>query len=303
MDEAADWKPKTFTRRKKAAIAVLAVCLLAVGIWYCAAGRAGRHKVDMTLDLGNGVKMPRVLIPAGKFTMGSPASEPDRAPDEGPEHQVAITEPFYMGIYPVTQEQYQQVMGANPSSLKGANNPVVNVSWGDAMEFCKKLSQKTGKRVRLPTEAQWEYACRAGTTTAYNTGNTLKPGQADCYFPASTAGPGYWEKFKAWVRSFFPAGKQSQGGPKPVGSFSPNAFGLHDMHGNVWQWCADWYGEDYYANSPAINPTGPRDGTFRVLRGGGWISNPQFCRSAFRICIVPGYRDFGVGFRVVVDSK
>ena len=220
MDDAADWKPKTFTRRKKAAIAVFAVCLLAGSIWYCATGRAGRHGADLTFDLGNGVKMPLVLIPAGKFTMGSPASEPGRSPDEGPQHQVTITEPFYMGIYTVTQDQYQQVMRTNPSDFKGGNNSVENVSWDDAMEFCKKLSQKTGKRVRLPTEAQWEYACRAGTTTAYNTGNTLKPGQADCDFPPSTATPGYWEKFTAWVRSFFPAGTQSQGGPKPVGTAS-----------------------------------------------------------------------------------
>ncbi len=300
MDDKADRKPKAFTRRKKAAIAVFAVCLLAVGIWYYAAGRAGRPRADMTLDLGNGAKMQLALIPAGKFTMGLSAGEPLRDPDAVPEHQVAITEPFYMGIYTVTQDQYQQVMGTNPSSFKGANNPVESVSWDDAMEFCKKLSQKTGKRVRLPTEAQWEYACRAGTTTAYNTGATLKPGQADCAFRVS---PGYWEKFKAWVLSFFPASKQSQGGPRPVGSFSPNAFGLYDMHGNVWQWCADWYGADYYANSPAINPTGPRDGTYRALRGGSWCFNSLICRSADRGRYDRNYRYGIIGFRVVVDSK
>jgi formylglycine-generating enzyme required for sulfatase activity len=285
---------------KKAALAVVAACLVAGGIWYYA---TDRPRVDLTLDLGNGVTMKLVLIPAGTFTMGSPATEPGRSPDEGPQHEVTISKPFYMGIYTVTQMQYEQVMGANPSQYKGAGNPVEMVSWDDATEFCKKLSQKTGKKVRLPTEAQWEYACRAGTTTAYNTGATLSPGEAECYFPGSSATPGIWQKFTAWVGSFFRAPKQIPGGPKPVGSFKPNGLGLYDMHGNVWQWCADWYGDDYYANSPKTDPAGAESGSLRVLRGGGWSFNPGKCRSAYRFRYVPVVRSGIIGFRVVLDSE
>ena len=300
MGDEAGKKPKRFSRRKKAAFAVLLACLLAGGVWYFA---SDHPRADLTLDLGNGVTMKLVRIPAGTFTMGSPAAEPGHTPDEGPQHEVTISKLFYVGIYTVTQAQYEQVMGTNPSFFKGANNPVETVSWDDATEFCKKLSQKTGKRVRLPTEAQWEYACRAGTTTDYNTGATLNPGQADCLFSASSASPGYWEKLKGWVRSFFPEPKQTRGGPKPVGSFKPNGFGLYDMHGNIWQWCADWHGDDYYANSPAMDPAGPESGACRVLRGGCWYGYPQFCRSADRYWSVPDVRYFTIGFRVVLDSE
>ena len=300
MGDAAGRRPKAFSRRKKVALAVFAACLLAGGIWYYA---TDRPKVDLTLDLGNGVTMKLVLIPAGKFTMGSPATEPDRNPHEGPQHEVTIGKPFYMGIYAVTQEQYEQVMGTNPSEFKGAKNPAHNVSWNDATEFCKKLSEKTGRRVKLPTEAQWEYACRAGTTTAYNSGATVSPGQADCDFSGSNATPGLWQKFTAWVRSFFPAPKQPQGGPKPVGSFKPNGFGLYDMHGNIFQWCADWYARDYYANSPTTDPAGPENGLERVERGGSYNQYPQFGRSAVRFSDDPSLRTRGGGFRVVLDSE
>ena len=301
MGDAVDNKPKRFSRRKKAAIAIVAACLLAGGVWYYATDH--HPKADMALDLGNGVTMKLVLIPAGTFTMGSPGTEPGRGSEEGPQHAVTISKPSYMGIYPVTQEQYEQVMGTNPSRFKGASNPVETVSWDDATEFCKKLSQKTGKRVRLPTEAQWEYACRAGTTTAYNTGPAISPGEADCDFSGSSATPGYWAKLKGWVRSFFPAGKQPQGGPKPVGSFKPNDFGLYDMHGNIWQWCADWYGDDYYAHSPSSDPAGPESGSPRVLRGGSWSVDPRSCRSAYRFWIDPDHRRSVFGFRVVLDSE
>jgi eukaryotic-like serine/threonine-protein kinase len=282
------------------ALAVIAGCLVAGGLWYYA---TDHPRADMTLDLGNAVTMKLVLIPAGKFTMGSPPAEGGRNSDEGPEHRVSISKPFYMGIYTVTQEQYEQVMGTNPSQYKGAHNPVESVSWDDATEFCKKLSAKTGKTVKLPTEAQWEYACRAGTATAYSTGVTLSPGQADCDFSASNATRGAWKKFTDWVRSFFPAPKQTQGGPKPVGSFKPNGFGVYDMHGNIWQWCADWYDFNGYANSPATDPSGPRDGTARVLRGSCWGHVPRRCRSASRVGGTPDLRNYVFGFRVVVDAE
>jgi len=300
MGDAVGSKPKAFSRRKKTALAVLLACLLVGGIWYCA---TDHPRADLTLDLGNGVTMKLVLIPAGTFTMGSPATEPDRSPDEGPQHEVTISKPFYMGIYSVTQEQYEQVMSSNPSHHKGANDPVGTVSWDDATEFCKKLSQKTGKKVRLPTEAQWEYACRAGTNTAYNTGAKLSPGQADCNFSASSATRGTWEKLTGWVRSFFPAPKQTQDGPRPVGSFRPNGLGLYDMHGNISQLCADWYGDDYYANSPTTDPTGPESGKCRVLRGGNWIFNSLICRSSNRDRVDPAFRVINYGFRVVLVAE
>ena len=293
-------KPKASSRRKKAVLAIVAACLLAGGIWYSV---TDRPRADLTLDLGNGVTMKLVRIPAGTFTMGSPGTELGRGSEEGPQHAVTISKPFYLGIYTVTQEQYEQVMGTNPSSLKGAGNPVDAVSWDNAVEFCTGLSQKTGKKVRLPTEAQWEYACRAGTTTAYNTGATLSPGQAHSDFPASTATPGTRKKLTDWVRSFFSAPKQPHRGLRPVGSFKPNGFGLYDMHGNVWQLCADWYGGDYYAHSPATDPAGPESGELRVMRGGSWNYSSQYCRSASRDSNVPGFRYSYTGFRVVLDSE
>jgi formylglycine-generating enzyme required for sulfatase activity len=190
-------------------------------------------------------------------------------------------------------------MGVNPSLFKGAKkNPVENVSWDDAVEFCQELSAKTGKKVMLPTEAQWEYACRAGTTTAFHTGDALKLGQANALIPSN---PGLWDRIMAWV-GISSAQKAKTIQTTPAGSFSPNGFGLYDMHGNVWEWCSDWYGEDYYANSPKTDPQGPDSGSSRVLRGGSWDFNPLVCRSALRNRVTPDIRGINIGFRVAVDS-
>ena len=184
----------------------------------------------LTLDLGNGVSMKLVLIPSGKFMMGSPDSEETRKTNETPRHEVTISKPFYFGVYTVTQEQYEQIMGKNPSTCTGAHKPVDTVSWSDAMEFCKKLSVKTGKTATLPTEAQWEYACRAGSETRFGFGDD----EADL---------GDY----AWYD------KNSDLTTHPVGQKKPNEWGLYDMHGNVWQWCQDWYG-DYSAASKTDPP-------------------------------------------------
>ena len=271
-------------------------------------GPATQPAKELTLDLGNKVTMKLVLIPAGKFLMGSPDVEQKEAAksaaavgvkeedarklfaNESPQHEVTISPGapgFYMGVYEVTQGQYEQVMGKNPSNFKGPQNPVDTVSWDDAVEFCKKLSAKTGKTVQLPTEAQWEYACRAGAKTPFNTGETISTDQAN-YNGNYTYGNGAKGEYRQKTT--------------PVGSFKPNAFGLYDMHGNVWQWCADWYDEKYYGNSPKADPTGPADGQFRVLRGGSWISYPRSCRSAYRHYYYPVNRDYYLGFRVVVVS-
>ena len=241
---------------------------------------------ELAIDLGNNVSMKLALIPAGKFMMGSPKDEEARegygmrlmllgpVDNESPRHEVTISKPFYMGAYLVTQEQYEQVMGKNPSeSNKGPQYPVENVNWYDADEFCKKLSQQTGKNVHLPTEAQWEYACRAGTTTPFNTGKTISTDQAN-YKGEEVYGDG--------------KKGENRGKTTPVDAFKPNAWGLYDMHGNVYQWCADWYGKDYYAKGHNIDPVGPPTGPERttnglkILRGGSWFSPPQECRSAYR---------------------
>jgi formylglycine-generating enzyme required for sulfatase activity len=241
--------------------------------------------LELTLDLGGGVAMKLVLIRAGEFMMGSPAGEPQRGSDEGPQHRVRITRAFYMGATEVTQAQYEAVTGTNASIFKGADNPVETVSWNDAAEFCRRLSAKAGMTVRLPTEAEWEYACRAGTTTPFYFGDTISTDQAN-YDGNYVYGAGRKGVYRQRTT--------------PVGSFPPNAWGLYDMHGNVWEWCQDWYGNSYYASSPMEDPQGPPSAENHVLRGGSWYGNPRGCRSAYRYGHGPSDRDSYVGFRVAV---
>jgi formylglycine-generating enzyme required for sulfatase activity len=237
--------------------------------------------MKLTLDLGNKVTMKLVFIPSGKFMMGSPASEKGRNADEGPQREVTITKPFYMGATGVTDVQYEAVMGKNPFSFKleGSQDSENMVSWDDTVDFCKKLSEKTGKKVRLPTEAEREYACRAGTETRFSFGDD------------DTALRAY-----AWYAG------NSESNTHPVGQKEPNPWGLYDMHGNVWEWCSDYYA-DSYANAKYEDPQGPASGWYRVLRGGGWNDIPRYCRSACRMNYGPGVRLSDYGFRVVVDLK
>jgi formylglycine-generating enzyme required for sulfatase activity len=195
---------------------------------------------------------------------------------ERPAHEVTISKPYYLGKYEVTQGQYEQIMGNNPSQFKGRDLPVECVSWDDAQEFCKKVSEKTGQSVRLPTDAEWEHACRAGTKTLYCTGDT----EADL-------------DRAAWY------GNNSNGTTHPVGQKVPNAWGAYDMHGNVWEWVQDFYAP--YKAEAATDPIGPSQGQYRVLRGGSWGDGPRRCRSAFRIGYPPDLRNF-FGFRVVGSS-
>jgi formylglycine-generating enzyme required for sulfatase activity/serine/threonine protein kinase len=248
----------------------------------------GYYNISSGKIVTNSIGMKLVFIPAGGFVMGSPSSESQRDNDEGPQHKVTISKSFYMGIYEVTQEQYQAVMGNNRSYFKGENLPAERVSWNDAVEFCKKLSRKEGKTYRLPTEAEWEYACRAGTTTPFNTGETISTECAN-YYGNYTYGNGHKGLYRQKTT--------------PVGSFSPNAFGLYDMHGNVWEWCQDRYDSKYYSNSPTVDPQGPSKGQYRVLRGGSWL-NTWGCRSALRFKDKPNKRGGDFGFRVVsLDLK
>ena len=316
------------------------------------------------IDLGNGVNIETVLIPAGKFTMGTPEHEkpivgqtilgisggilllfvlnilvrawkkrkqplesnPEKRigfrpqfslgylllmtfvasfcvmggmhwyealkhldfDKEKPAHEVTLTKPYYMSKFPVTQVQYQQVLGTNPSFFKGNNNPVENVSWDDAQEFCKKVTERMIASVpnpsplapdpspcRLPTEAEWEYACRAGTRTKYYSGDS----EDDL-------------KRVAWYSA------NSNNMTHPVGEKEANAFGLYDMHGCVWQWCEDWYTE--YSPNPVTDPQGPAQGAVRVLRGGSWCYFPWCCRAAYRDGVHPDRRLDVIGFRVCV---
>jgi formylglycine-generating enzyme required for sulfatase activity len=226
-----------------------------------------------------GIKL--VQIHAGTFTMGSVEGEANRGADEGPVMQVTLTEDFYLGATDVTQGQYESVTGTNPSDFKnvGTNAPVEQVTFAEAMAFCEKLTEREsatgrlpdGYAFTLPTEAQWEYACRAGTTGPY---------AGD--IPAMS-----------WFDS------NSGGTTHPVGLEKPNAWGLYDMSGNVYQWCLDWYAKRYPGGS-AIDPTGPATGTVHVLRGGGWYYDKTYCRSAYRD-FDPGFRANFIGFRVAIS--
>jgi formylglycine-generating enzyme required for sulfatase activity len=225
----------------------------------------------------NSIGMGFVRIPAGEFMMGCEGNNNCGFDDE-PQHRVKISQPFYLGKYEVTQGEWEAVMGNNPSRFKGRGNPVENVSWNDVQMFIQRLSAKEGKKYRLPTEAEWEYAARAGTTSQYSFGDDA--GRAGQY---------------AWY------GKDS-GSTHPVGQKQPNPWGLYDMHGNVWEWVQDWYDSSYYAQSPANDPGGPSGGDKRVLRGGGWFYSAGFLQSALRFYGTPDGRDEGSGFRLALSS-
>jgi RNA polymerase sigma factor (sigma-70 family) len=238
---------------------------------------------DPLKEFTNSIGMKFVWIPPGSFSMGSPKEEKERGNDEM-QHQVTLTKGFYMGAHLVTQEQWQAVMGNNPSYIKGEKNlPVETVSWDDCQEFIKKLREKDKKQYRFPTEAEWEYSCRAGATAPFYFGNTVSIDQNN-------------------FNGVFPYGGDKKGQNRekitPVGSFPANAFGLYDMHGNVWQWCQDWYGE--YPQKDVIDPQGPDAGRFRVLRGGSFYNPASFLRSAYRNSNVPSLRTNVNGFRVAM---
>ncbi|TLU87428.1 MAG: TIR domain-containing protein [Chlorobium sp.] len=250
-----------------------------------------------------------VLIRGGEFMMGSPSTEPNRSPDEGPQHQVRLSD-FYMGKYEVTVAEFRKFVEANAyltDAEKGGdsknwrhdvsgnmriqaeeNHPVIRVSWNDAKAYCDWMSKQTGKKFRLPTEAEWEYACRAGSTMPFNTGKNLTTDQAnyDGNYPYNNNPKG-----------------QYRSNTVPVESFAPNAWGLYNMHGNVWEWCRDWYGEKYYkeckAKGVAENPENTAPTSARVLRGGSWIYHAEYCRSANRYRRSPDARDDDFGFRLV----
>jgi sulfatase modifying factor 1 len=241
-----------------------------------------QQKKDPPKHFTNSIGMKFVWVPPGNFMMGSPKEEKLRRDNET-QHKVTLTKGFYMGVYPVTQEEWMEIMGNNPSKFEGEKKlPVEQVSWDDCQEFIKKLRDKDKKPYRLPTEAEWEFSCRAGTTTPFHFGETISTDQAN-YDGNRT----------------YDNGKKGQDRRKttPVDSFPANAWGLHDMHGNVFQWCQDWYGD--YPQKDVVDPQGPgKKDDLRVLRGGAWGYFPQDCRSACRDRDLPFRREGEFGLRL-----
>jgi len=249
------------------------------------------EKKERTVSV-NGVDIVIVYIPAGEFLMGSQETEEGRRTDEGPQHRVVINKDFWMGKYEVTRGQWIAVMGEDEAWFEGGNNyPVEWLSWNESQDFIKKLNEKTGLKFRLPTEAEWEHACRAGTTTPFHYGESISSDQANFNgnYPYGGAKKGVYLETTC-----------------PVGSFQLNAWGLYDMHGNVWEWCEDVYKADIY-NHPELytknsigNPVYSGEGLYRVIRGGGWLGNSNQLRSASRASY--SYAQNYVGFRLVLDD-
>jgi len=246
-------------------------------------------KAQAPKEITNSIGMKLVLIPKGTFMMGSPASEKGRQKDET-QHEVTISKDYYLGVTEVTQGQYESVMGTNPSFFQGdkirgssSNHPVEYVSWKDAVEFCKKLSElpeemTDGRVYRLPTEAEREYACRAGSKSAYSFGES-----------SESLGDYAWFK------------ENSNGQTHPVGEKKANAWGLYDMHGNVFEWCSNPYYK--YPKSAISDSTDPIEPSFRMDRGGSWGYGAAYCRSASRYLVIPESRDSSLGFRVALSPS
>ena len=247
-------------------------------------------------DLGNNVTIEMVLIPGGSYLMGVPNTEEERLDREAPQHSVTIAS-FFMGKFLVTQTQWKAIsllpkidrdLLSEPSRFQGAHLPIERVSWEDAIEFCQRLSLTTGHDYRLPSEAEWEYACRAGTTTPFYFGETITPEIVN-YDGNHNYGSGPRGEYRLQTTD--------------LGSFPPNAFGLYDMHGNVFEWCQDYW-HDNYQNAPTDGSawTTGGDNDRRVYRGGSWIENPGFCRSSFRDWSILSKRGSGLGFRLACSA-
>ena len=231
----------------------------------------------ISIPVKDGISIDMVRVEAGTFTMGATPEMKNPNNDEKPTHRVTLTNDYYISKYEVTQALWQAVMGKKPSKFKGDNLPVEQVSWDDCQKFINKLNRITGKKFRLPTEAEWEYAARGGKKSRgyqYSGSNNL----SDVAWYYNNSG----EKTHA------------------VGSKQANELGIYDMSGNVWEWCQDWYGE--YNSSSQVNPIGANSGPYRVYRGGSWSKAARLCRSSCRDCYMPSYRDFNIGFRLVLSE-
>jgi uncharacterized protein (TIGR02996 family) len=227
--------------------------------------------------------MSFVLIPPGQFWMGAVDDETWHNADELPRHRVTLSRGFWLGVTAVTQEQWQAVVGSNPSGCPDLQHPVEQITWRDAGKFCRRMGKRLARRVRLPTEAEWEYACRAGTATPFCSGVGVE----------ALRQVGWCSYDGDW---------DGAGGTRAVGEFRPNSWGLHDMHGNVWEWCSDWYADDSYEAGVVVDPVGEH-GEQRSMRGGSWRGGPWFCRSAERWAMSPRVSEINVGLRVLVELE
>jgi uncharacterized protein (TIGR02996 family) len=240
----------------------------------------------LSIPLAKGVRLELVLIPPGSYYMGSHGAEspPDADDDELPRHRVNLMRGFFLGVYAVTQSQWAEVLNESPSHFRGRNRPVERVSWHDSVRFCTHAVY--GLPFRLPTEAEWEYSCRAGSATLFAFGDVITTDQINYDGNYS-----YNDSPKGVYRHQTTS----------VGTFAPNAWGLYEMHGNVWEWCSDWFGADYYGVSPADDPPGPAEGAARVLRGGSWFFSPRPCRTTYRFSGDPSTADDDYGCRVALS--
>lgn len=296
-------------------------------------GTVGMAMAQASKEITNSIGMKLVLIPKGTFQMGSPIEEDgadndeeqlvspiedEGADNDEEQHQVTISKDYYLGVTEVTQGQYEKVMGTNPSYFQkrvirksdSSMYPVEQVSWEDAVEFCKRLSdfpeeKKAGRVYRLPTEAEWEYACRAGSKTAYGFGASSKSLGNYAWFENNSGikeldSDALLAKMKNNTGEYSDTLLSAGCATHPVGEKKPNAWGLYDMHGNVWEWCSDWYGD--YPKSAVNDPTGAKEGSNRVRRGGSWYSEAAYCRSALRYRFYPSSRINDIGFRVALSS-
>ena len=258
----------------------LVVCAGGLATYFHGHGRGPADRIasaettppSIVLDLGSGQAMTLLQIPAGAFPMGGEGSGLSDEDDAVPRHEVVITRAFYMAAREVTRRQYLAVTGGNPAAVRGLDRPVDSVSWYDAAAFCRSLSARTGFDVRLPTEAEWEYACRLGLAGAPADAQRAEP---------------------------FAAGVDNLGGDVD----KPDALGLRGMSGGVWEWCSDWYDGRYYARAPRVDPPGPARGEKRVIRGGSWRRSPQPCPPARRACHWPDGCYDSIGFRVVLSPR
>jgi formylglycine-generating enzyme required for sulfatase activity len=324
-------------------LAVLLGVMPLVGLsWTAAPAQSGEDEPKATErnhDFQNSIGMKLVLIPAGTFMMGSADNDKEAYDEEKPQHKVTISKAFYLGKYDVTRGQFRKFAedsgyeteaervgkGGAYDSGKGQffndvrgrswkdpgysqtdSHPVVNVTWNDAKRFCAWLSEKEAKRYDLPTEAEWEFACRAGTSSRYYFGDD-EAGLQKYANVADLSLKAKWDysnisikDYQKGLADWFERVSWDDGYPftAPVGQFMPNGFGLYDMHGNIYQWCQDWYGRDYYTNSDNSDPKGPSMGVARVLRGGSFDNYPRRCRAARRGRDAPGYRYYSIGFRL-----
>jgi len=241
------------------------------------------------IQLQDNVSLEMVSMPSGQFIMGTPETEQGRSKDETPQHSVSI-EHFFVSKYPITQSQYLAIMKENPSFFQGEKKPVENISWYKAQNFCLKLSESTGKKFRLLSESEWEYVCRAGSSTPFSFGKTITPDLAN-YKASFGYGQGSSGKWRQETTE--------------VGSFYANSFGLYDLHGNVWEWCQDHWHENYDKattdGSPWLDENNEEDDLPRVIRGGSWDDTAYYCRSGVRLWTLPQFKGKLIGFRVACE--